>query len=526
MDTVAIDKKQEIIDNFFAMMRQGKDFPVMASTVELINKFKSTSAGTIDEFANLILKDYSLTAKILKIVNSVSYAQFGEVTTISRAIILLGFENVRNLAFTLMLFDNLQKNEAHTEIIDTIVKSFFSGILAQKIVSEIEFAHKEEAFICSLLHTFGKLMLAYYMPDVMKQIKAKMAEENISESLAVLSVFGVSYEDLGTAIAQAWNLPSKIIQSMQNIRPSEMPINPTEIQRLTAVATFVTNVADILSSPDDTDKKYKNLDKLFGVYKSYFKPIESKFRGLVNGSLNELLDYSSFIKLDFKNVPFTQRMLGRGLSTTATPSKTAKKPEQYTDNLQPVDSIFDEVVSSEGETPDSIFTKGIQDVNNSIVNNYSLNDTLRIVLETMYRGLATLGGSKVLFLLKDPKQPQMIVRFGFGENLEEIKKWFKVDLSETSQDIFNIAINKQSDFVIKDLTASDIKTRLPQWFSQHIKDSAFVLLMPITVNRKVLAFFYIEGQRDKISNLTPSVLNYLKIMRDQTVLAIKQKQGY
>lgn len=519
------DKKQEIIEHFFSVMRQGKDFPVMSSTVELINKFKSTSAGTVDEFANLILKDYSLTAKILKIVNSVSYAQFGEVTTISRAIILLGFENVRNLAFTLMLFDNLQKNEAHTEIIDTIVKSFYSGILAQKIVTEIEFAHKEEAFICSLLHSFGKLMLAYYMPDVMKQIKAKMAEENISEALAVLSVFGVSYEDLGTAIAQAWNLPTKIIQSMQNIRPSEMPINPTEIQRLTAVATFVTNVADILSAPEDTDKKYKNLDKLFGAYKSYFKPIESKFRGFVSSSLNELLDYSSFIKLDFKNVPFTQRMLGFGISTT-TATKTAKKPEQYTDSLQPVDSIFAKESSSEGETPDSIFTKGIQDVNNSIVNNYSLNDTLRIVLETMYRGLATLGGSKVLFLLKDPKQPQMIVRFGFGENLEEIKRWFKIDLSETAQDIFNIAINKQSDFVIKDLTASDIKARLPQWFSQKVKDSAFVLLMPITVNRKVLAFFYIEGQRDKISNLSPSVLNYLKIMRDQTVLAIKQKQGY
>jgi hypothetical protein len=119
----------------------------------------------------------------------------------------------------------------------------------------------------------------------------------------------------------------------------------------------------------------------------------------------------------------------------------------------------------------------------------------------------------------------MAVRFGFGNGIDELKEWFKVALDDSS-DLFNMAISKRNDFIIKDITSPDVVAMLPGWFKDRVTDSVFLIILPIIVNAKPLGMFYIEGEKKSIQNLSGGLLNYLKIMRDQTVLAIKQKQGY
>src|SRR5208283_74611 len=184
---------------------------------------------------------------------------------------------------------------------------------------------------------------------------------------------------------------------------------------------------------------------------------------------------------------------------------------------------IDIILSSEKEdTPESIFTKGIQDINSSILSNFTLNDIVRIVLETMYRGMQLSGQAKALFLLKDPKLPVMSVRFGFGSRIEELKKWFKISLDDPS-DIFNISIVKEHDLVIKNIESPDIKKLLPEWFKSKVFARIFFVLLPIIINKKPLGIFYVEGDREDFQKVSAVHLNYLKILRDQTVVAIRQK---
>jgi hypothetical protein len=80
--------------------------------------------------ANAVLKDYSVTNKLLKLVNSAFYGQFaGKITTVSRAVVVLGFEQVAMAASSLMLFEQL-KNKGHSsELRDAAVGSFMSGLI-------------------------------------------------------------------------------------------------------------------------------------------------------------------------------------------------------------------------------------------------------------------------------------------------------------------------------------------------------------------------------------------------------------
>jgi GAF domain-containing protein len=67
---------------------------------------------------------------------------------------------------------------------------------------------------------------------------------------------------------------------------------------------------------------------------------------------------------------------------------------------------------------------------------------------------------------------------------------------------------------------------LPDWYRSKAPSQAFIILLPIIINNKLIGMFYIEGDKGGFQTVSSGQLNYLKILRDQTVMAIKQIQGY
>lgn len=520
--------KEEIKELLLAQIRRSSDFPAMAGTITLISKFKSAESSSVSEFANIILKDYALTSRLLKVVNSVGYSQFGEVTTISRAIILLGFENVKNLALTLMLFEQFQKKNSNPELINTVVQAYYSGMLAQKIAGDTNFVDREEAFICSMLHSFGRIMVAFYMPSKLEEIKGYSTERQASEGSAVLAVMGMPFEEIGMIIAKEWNFPQKIVFSMRNLRSSEITKNPNENERLSSIATISNEITALLSANSDKKDKDEKIAKFLKSFREHYGALQDKIPAIVNASLQELTEFSTILKIDMNVMSFTQQLISWSQDIPMeqlAPGVTAPAsdgPDFPTESLMTIESLLEE---EKMDSPEVIFTRGIQDINHAIVSSFSINDTVRIVLETIYRGMQLSGEARVLFLIKDMKLPVMTIRFGFGSEIEELKTWFKIEIGNVN-DIFNRAVLKQSDLVIKDISAPDLAKMLPEWYKKKVSSSVFVILLPIIINNKPLGIFYIEGEKGSFKNITSGLLNYLKTMRDQTVLAVRQKQGY
>ena len=514
------NKEQLIKDKILSRFRQSAEFPAMANTVNLISKFNSSEDTSISQLANIILKDYALTSKSLKLVNSVYYSNYGEVTTISRAIILLGFENIRNVALTLMLFDHLQKNSLNTDLTDTMVKSLFSGILAQKMADDISFVDKEEAFICALFHAFGKMMVAFYLPEENSDIMRFSRERETSEDLAAASVIGISYTEIGMIIAKEWHFPEKIVNCMRKMRVMELPNKLSEFDKLHSITTISNEIAAILSTALPKEQKEEKIEKFLKPFKDKLGLSDSKVSEFITSSAQEIGEHAETFKLDLGKVRFAKEL--RRWSADAGAEVILADEAVSMDSLKSIDLIIEDKREATAETA---FTKGIQDINSAILNNYALNDIIRIVLETMYRGMQLSGMSRVLFFIKDTKRPIMGIRFGFGSGIDELRKWFEVPLVD-SNDIFNMAIMKQNDLVIKDIAGADIKHLIPQWYGSKISSQVFVVLLPIVINNKPIGMFYVEGEISGFQKISGGHLNYLKILRDQTVLAVKQKQGY
>ena len=161
---------------------------------------------------------------------------------------------------------------------------------------------------------------------------------------------------------------------------------------------------------------------------------------------------------------------------------------------------------------------GIQDVTNTLVEDFNLNDVLLMVLETIYRGL---GFRRAIICILDSKINAMVARMGLGAGVDEVipRFHFKIALDA---DVFHQAIEKGVDLVIGDLGEPGIASTIPRWYSELIDAQSFILL-PIVVKKKTVGLIYADMQVANKLKLSEQQLLLLRTLRNQAVLAIKQK---
>src|SRR6185503_515726 len=171
------------VELILARLRESGDFPAMAKTVGSVSALTASEDTSISALAD----------KLLRLVNTLAYAQHGQVTTVSRAVLLMGFDRVRSVALGLMIFERLQASAKTPALVDALNMSFYSAILGRSIADETRIADKEETFITALFHNLGRTLVALYLPAEAKAIRA----EGEPQDAAVLRVLGMSYSSIG-----------------------------------------------------------------------------------------------------------------------------------------------------------------------------------------------------------------------------------------------------------------------------------------------------------------------------------------
>ncbi|MCX7177632.1 MAG: protein kinase, partial [Proteobacteria bacterium] len=163
---------QSTLDFLLRRMRHKSDFPALSDSVSSINKLTDSDKESITKLSDSILKDFALTNKILRLVNSAFYRQAGggSISTVSRAVIVLGFDAIRNIAVTVLLFEHLQNKSNANLLKEAFLRANLSGLLARDIAKNVVPRDTEEAFICALFQGLGRLLAQYYFPEEIEEV--------------------------------------------------------------------------------------------------------------------------------------------------------------------------------------------------------------------------------------------------------------------------------------------------------------------------------------------------------------------
>jgi eukaryotic-like serine/threonine-protein kinase len=501
-------------DLVLLQIRRVSDIPAMAETIRHIQDLRGSEDQNITEIANIILKDYALTTKLLKVVNSVVYLPFGTVTTISRAIFLLGIGQIREIALTLMILDHFQKQGSQSLGLEAINQAFFGGFLARNLVRDLRFIEEEEGFICALLHPLGRILTAFALPEAFAEIKEKSRETSVAENRVAMEVLGISFEEIGTTIAAEWNFPSAIIQGMRHIRPGELTGLLGEKEKLGLLATLSTEITTALASELKKDEKTAVIEKILKGYERQI-PIMKKTEDLISATAIDWQKVAQDLEMNDTQSPFSRQM-SYWIKSEMEPVRPPMDLGFESESVKNIDTILEQEESKDVET---IFSKGIQEISNFMMQAYALNDVIHMTLETIHRGMKSSRILKTLFLIRDTQKPLMKIRFGFGEGIEEAKRWFVIECGG-GDNIFNLALTKSTDLVIQDLQDSKVNRLVPSWYRKNIVSPLYIILLPITVNHKNIGLICLEGAQKGFKDIAKSHLNYLRILRDQIILAI------
>ncbi|MGE0042622.1 MAG: HDOD domain-containing protein [Vicinamibacterales bacterium] len=209
--------------------------PQVVQRVGALLDSQNTSAG---EVAEEISKDQVLAAKVLKLVNSGFCGFRKPITTMTHAMVLLGFDVVRSLVLSASVFDLFS---AKASALGGLWQHSLGTARASSLIAERLGAPKPEEYaVAGLLHDIGKVLIAEQFPAEYQRIRATVAERECLQFEAEKEILGVTHADVGMWLLRKWSLPSKLVAPVghhNNFHPS----------REFADRSAVVHVADILA---------------------------------------------------------------------------------------------------------------------------------------------------------------------------------------------------------------------------------------------------------------------------------------
>lgn len=544
--------KAGTLDFLLRRMRHKTDFPALSDSVASIQRVAASENENLGTLAGEILKDVALTHKLLRLVNTAHYSQAGggSISTVSRAVQLMGFAGVRNLALSLVLVEHMNDKLHAQQIRQEFLRALMAGTLAEELcpggMAHTPGAHGviEEAFLGAMFQNLGRLLAEFYFPEEAEQVR-RLVRPGVAparttprppmpEAAASISVLGLSYEDLGLGVARHWGLPDTLQRCMRaatGTPPSQPPAAVPE--RLRWLASAANEIADTLlhHEPEEATRKLAELAERHA--RAIGVPAREMIAA-VGRSRGRLTELAAGLEIRLQPGAAAERLLApKPQAAAATPTRAdAAGPDTLSDLAIGPGRVEDTLVLAEPQgrdraaaaDPASVLAAGIQDITNSMVDEVKLGEVLRMILETMYRAL---GFRRVLFCLRDAKSGALVGRFLLGEGDEALKSGFRVALKPApgaTADLFAAVCLKGADTLISDATANNLRARLPAWYRDTIDAPAF-LLLPLSVRQAPVGLIYADKAEAGAIVLSEKELSLLRTLRNQAVMAFRQASG-
>jgi len=494
-------------------------FPALSTTITDINRIVASDSESISQLTRTILRDVSITNKLLHVVNSATYGQFrGHIHTVSKAVLILGFEAVRNAAMSLVMLEfSKGKTQAKT-MQDEIVGAYFAGVVSKSICDRLDLRNSEEAVICTMFQNLGRLLVTFFLYEESLKVHDLM-ETGMTEEHASHQVLGISYRELGIGMARHWNFPDKLVHGMQPVTARDLTLPKTDADKLKLAANLANELCATALRTSEAEKPAA-LQALAKRYANVLKVETAELTAAIDAGLKEIAECAPALNIPVKN--------STTLSTIKTWARDGSESQvdACTTDESAIDPLMQEVdaldalenASVSAHDPEQILSDGIRDVTETLIADFVLNNVLQMVLETMYRGM---GFSHTLIFIRDIRLDTMRARFGFGSDIERIIPQCIFPLT-FAPDVFHVALDKGVDIVIEDALAPKIISRVPEWHQKVMSAKSFILL-PIMVKNQAIGLFYADSEQAEGIKINQQQLGLLRTLRSQVVLAFKQK---
>jgi len=193
-----------------------QELPIFGRTAEQIRDLTDSERAAVAELAEAILRDQGMTAKLLRIANSVIFNTAGtQITTVSRAIVMLGFDMVRQIALSVAFVDAFLGGHARERVQREMARAFHAAVQARWLAARRHDAQPEEVFIAALLYRFGELAFWCFAGEAGEGLDEALRRNPQFPGDTEQAMLGFRLHQLTAALTRDWRV-SPLLQSVLN----------------------------------------------------------------------------------------------------------------------------------------------------------------------------------------------------------------------------------------------------------------------------------------------------------------------
>ncbi len=215
------------------------DLPTLPIVATRINHEIENTSLTAHGLGEIITGDSALTAKILRLANSAFYGMPKQIASIDKAVTILGFNTVKNLALSLSVFSLFKENKKS----EIDLAGFWNHSLACAVCARMLIAGKnrqlaEEAFLFGILHDIGKIVFIQNDLVNMEKVIMLSRDEGISQNEAETRIFGFNHQQIGARLAKKWEFPDCLVKGIRlhhDLPPNTKKLEPDIIPLIQAL---------------------------------------------------------------------------------------------------------------------------------------------------------------------------------------------------------------------------------------------------------------------------------------------------
>jgi putative nucleotidyltransferase with HDIG domain len=274
---------------FFKRLDRIEDLPTLPVVAMEVNKMLLDYDTTIDKLSDAIEKDQAMVSKILKLVNSAFFGLRGKISNISHAIVVLGFNTIRNAVVSISIIDAFSVKESLDgfDIAEFWKHSVAVAVTSKYLAEKTGIHSADDCFVAGLLHDMGKIVLLQHFKDLFQKIWRTVKGNNLSFYEAEKSHIQIDHARIGGYLTRKWQLPPALVDAIRFHHCVTPDANDQNLLMIIHTADIIVNTYT---------KKPKNDLVLSGIHPDALNVLGSRFDTISDWYPDVLLEIESACK--------------------------------------------------------------------------------------------------------------------------------------------------------------------------------------------------------------------------------------
>ena len=428
------------------------EMPALATVIKELNELTEGDDVSVNQLSDAILKDANLTSKVLRIANSVHYNPSRvSITTISRAVVLIGFSSVRAISISALIIDALLGPNAKECMMKTMAQAFHAATQAKKLCpDEMGEDEKEEVFIAALLYHLGEMAFWSCNSPQVEELAVALSDPGANKREVSEELIGVNFRVLSKGLSKQWSIGGVLQEALEG-RSAASPA-----AQAVMLGQEVSHAA---------------------------------LQGWDSGSMEKVME--KIVKFTNVSPASAKELVFEGAEEAASVATTfgAARVCQYLPSVDTANENVAEGQEAQEIEPDAALQlQVLRDLSSMVKEKVDINMIFQLVLEGMHRGI---GLERVVVAILDANRKGINAKYIIGDRTTDWRDKFRFPVNDGAHNVFSYVLKTKEPVWLGTSKSTSLNGLRTPPITDVVGTGQF-FVAPICIGPKEIGVFYVD----------------------------------